>query len=106
MEKLITPDLYTPSSLPEVQVDPVFEGLQGGPGTLIKYNPLSNVSSSEVWNFLRAMVRLDPPSWGTHTHTHTHALHAATVADVIAVAVAASVFGIGADTAQAVCVLS
>lgn len=41
-----------------VQVDPVFEGLQGGPGSLIKYNPLSNVSSAEVWNFLRAMVRL------------------------------------------------
>ena len=40
-----------------VQVDPVFEGLKGGPGTLIKYNPLSNVSSAEVWNFLRAMVR-------------------------------------------------
>lgn len=46
-------------------MDPVFEGLQGGPGTLIKYNPLSNVSSSEVWNFLRAMVRLHPPSWET-----------------------------------------
>ncbi len=39
-----------------MQVDPVFEGLEGGPGTLIKYNPLSNVSSPEVWNFLRAMV--------------------------------------------------
>ena len=38
------------------QVDPVFEGQEGGPGTLIKYNPLSNVSSAEVWNFLRAMV--------------------------------------------------
>ena len=41
-----------------MQVDPVFEGLEGGPGTLIKYNPLSNVSSPEVWNFLRAMVML------------------------------------------------
>jgi len=41
-----------------LQVDPVFEGLEGGPGTLIKYNPLSNVSSPEVWNFLRAMVML------------------------------------------------
>lgn len=40
------------------QVDPVFEGLEGGPGTLIKYNPLSNVSSPEVWNFLRVMVML------------------------------------------------
>lgn len=40
-----------------MQVDPVFEGLDGGAGSLIKYNPLSNVSSAEVWNFLRAMVR-------------------------------------------------
>ena len=39
-----------------VQVDTVFEGLEGGPGSLIKYNPLSNVSSPEVWNFLRAIV--------------------------------------------------
>lgn len=45
----------TRSAVPVVQVDPVFEGLEGGPGTLIKYNPLSNVSSAEVWNFLRAM---------------------------------------------------
>lgn len=37
-------------------MDPVFEGLEGGPGSLIKYNPLSNVTSPEVWNFLRAMV--------------------------------------------------
>lgn len=44
------------SQFDAVQVDPVFEGLEGGPGSLIKYNPLSNVSSPEVWNFLRAMV--------------------------------------------------
>ena len=41
-----------------VQVDPVFEGLYGGPGSLVKYNPLSNVTSAQVWNFLRAMVWL------------------------------------------------
>ena len=46
----------TRQAVPVVQVDPVFEGLQGGPGSLIKYNPLSNVSSAEVWNFLRVMV--------------------------------------------------
>ena len=45
----------TRMAVPVVQVDPVFEGLDGGPGSLIKYNPLSNVSSSEVWNFLRVM---------------------------------------------------
>jgi hypothetical protein len=37
------------------QVDPVFEGLAGGPGSLVKYNPLSNLSSAETWNFLRVM---------------------------------------------------
>lgn len=34
----------------------MFEGLSGGPGSLIKYNPLSNLSSAETWNFLRVMV--------------------------------------------------
>lgn len=44
-------------SLPCVpQVDPVFEGLSGGPGSLVKYNPLTNITSAEVWNFLRVMV--------------------------------------------------
>jgi adenylyl-sulfate reductase (glutathione) len=37
-------------------VDPVFEGISGGAASLVKYNPLSNVSSAEVWNFLRVMV--------------------------------------------------
>ena len=40
-----------------LQVDPVFEGQAGGQNSLVKYNPLSNVSSQEVWNFLRVMVR-------------------------------------------------
>lgn len=31
--------------------------MAGGPGSLIKYNPLTNMSSAEVWNFLRVMVR-------------------------------------------------
>lgn len=34
----------------------MFEGLSGGPGSLIKYNPLTNITSAEVWNFLRVMV--------------------------------------------------
>lgn len=33
----------------------MFEGLSGGPGSLIKYNPLSNYNSEEMWNFLRVM---------------------------------------------------
>lgn len=45
----------TRQAVPVVQVDPVFEGVEGGPGSLVKYNPLSNVSSAEVWNFLRVM---------------------------------------------------
>jgi adenylyl-sulfate reductase (glutathione) len=45
----------TRQAVPVVQVDPVFEGLGSGAGSLIKYNPLSNVTSAEVWNFLRVM---------------------------------------------------
>eukprot|EP01023_Acetabularia_acetabulum_P053360 TRINITY_DN5970_c0_g1_i10.p1 TRINITY_DN5970_c0_g1~~TRINITY_DN5970_c0_g1_i10.p1 ORF type:complete len:439 (-),score=70.87 TRINITY_DN5970_c0_g1_i10:429-1676(-) len=45
----------TRSEVPVVQVDPVFEGEVGGPGSLIKYNPLTDMSSTEVWNFLRVM---------------------------------------------------
>lgn len=45
----------TRMAVPTVQVDPVFEGLSGGPGSLIKYNPLTNITSAEVWNFLRVM---------------------------------------------------
>ena len=46
----------TRMAVPAVQVDPVFEGLAGGAGSLIKYNPLTNMTSAEVWNFLRVMV--------------------------------------------------
>ena len=45
----------TRMEVPVVQVDPVFEGVTGGEGSLIKYNPLSNMTSAEVWNFLRVM---------------------------------------------------
>lgn len=45
----------TRSEVPVVQVDPVFEGLEGGVGSLVKWNPVANVKGNDVWNFLRAM---------------------------------------------------
>lgn len=45
----------TRSEVPVVQVDPVFEGLEGGAGSLVKWNPVANVSGQDTWNFLRAM---------------------------------------------------
>ena len=45
----------TRMAVPAVQVDPVFEGLEGGPGSLVKFNPLTNATSQEVWDFLRVM---------------------------------------------------
>jgi len=45
----------TRSEIPVVQVDPVFEGMDGGIGSLVKWNPVANVDGSDIWNFLRAM---------------------------------------------------
>ncbi|KAK5831495.1 hypothetical protein PVK06_015293 [Gossypium arboreum] len=45
----------TRSEVPVVQVDPVFEGLGGGDGSLVKWNPVANVDGKDIWNFLRAM---------------------------------------------------
>ncbi|TYI81902.1 hypothetical protein E1A91_D05G185900v1 [Gossypium mustelinum] len=45
----------TRSEVPVVQVDPVFEGLDGGYGSLLKWNPVANVDGKDIWNFLRAM---------------------------------------------------
>lgn len=45
----------TRSEVPVVQVDPVFEGLDGGVGSLVKWNPVANAKGNDVWNFLRAM---------------------------------------------------
>ncbi|KAH6795917.1 hypothetical protein C2S51_036903 [Perilla frutescens var. frutescens] len=45
----------TRSEIPIVQVDPVFEGLDGGAGSLVKWNPVANVKGNDIWNFLRAM---------------------------------------------------
>ena len=42
-------------AVPAVQIDPVFEGLEGGPGSLVKFNPLTNATSQQVWDFLRVM---------------------------------------------------
>ncbi|OVA07814.1 Phosphoadenosine phosphosulfate reductase [Macleaya cordata] len=45
----------TRAEIPVVQVDPSFEGLDGGVGSLIKWNPVANVNGGDIWNFLRAM---------------------------------------------------
>ncbi|KAG2688321.1 hypothetical protein I3760_09G090000 [Carya illinoinensis] len=45
----------TRSEIPVVQVDPVFEGIDGGIGSLVKWNPVSNVQGEDIWNFLRTM---------------------------------------------------
>ncbi|OMO64817.1 Thioredoxin-independent 5'-adenylylsulfate reductase [Corchorus olitorius] len=45
----------TRAAVPVVQVDPVFEGLDGGVGSLVKWNPVANVDGKDIWNFLRAM---------------------------------------------------
>nr|GMC78675.1 5'-adenylylsulfate reductase 3, chloroplastic-like [Ipomoea batatas] len=45
----------TRSEIPVVQVDPAFEGLDGGAGSLVKWNPVANVNGTDVWSFLRAM---------------------------------------------------
>ncbi|KAJ7946302.1 5-adenylylsulfate reductase chloroplastic-like [Quillaja saponaria] len=45
----------TRAEIPVVQVDPVFEGLDGGFGSLVKWNPVANVEGRDIWNFLRAM---------------------------------------------------
>jgi adenylyl-sulfate reductase (glutathione) len=39
----------------QYQVDPVFEGMDGGVGILVKWNPLANVVGTVVWSFLRTM---------------------------------------------------
>uniref|UniRef100_A0A0E0EBU2 Thioredoxin domain-containing protein n=1 Tax=Oryza meridionalis TaxID=40149 RepID=A0A0E0EBU2_9ORYZ len=45
----------TRAAIPVVQVDPSFEGLAGGAGSLVKWNPVANVDGKDVWTFLRAM---------------------------------------------------
>ncbi|KAK9224107.1 hypothetical protein WN944_012556 [Citrus x changshan-huyou] len=54
----------TRSEIPVVQVDPVFEGLEGGVGSLVKWNPVANVKGNDIWNFLRTM---DVPINSLHT---------------------------------------
>ncbi|XP_020251244.1 probable 5'-adenylylsulfate reductase 1, chloroplastic, partial [Asparagus officinalis] len=41
----------THAQIPVVQVDPSFEGLDGG----IKWNPVANVNGKDIWSFLRTM---------------------------------------------------
>eukprot|EP00249_Psilotum_nudum_P017445 c26327_g1_i2 orf=182-1570(+) len=45
----------TRANVPIVQVDPSFEGLEGGIGSLVKWNPLANVKGIDVWSFLQMM---------------------------------------------------
>ncbi|NP_001105805.2 Probable 5'-adenylylsulfate reductase 1, chloroplastic [Zea mays] len=45
----------TRASIPLVQVDPSFEGLDGGAGSLVKWNPVANVDGKDIWTFLRTM---------------------------------------------------
>ncbi|KAF5948890.1 hypothetical protein HYC85_014847 [Camellia sinensis] len=45
----------TRTDVPVVQVDPAFEGKDGGIGSLVKWNPVANVEGLHIWNFLRAM---------------------------------------------------
>ncbi|XAR65658.1 Adenylyl-sulfate reductase (thioredoxin) [Bertholletia excelsa] len=45
----------TRSEIPVVQVDPSFEGLDGGIGSLVKWNPVASVRGHDIWKFLRAM---------------------------------------------------
>ncbi|XP_058220097.1 5'-adenylylsulfate reductase 3, chloroplastic-like isoform X2 [Rhododendron vialii] len=45
----------TRADIPVVQVDPSFEGADGGIGSLVKWNPVANIQGRDIWNFLRAM---------------------------------------------------
>ncbi|KAK1305087.1 hypothetical protein QJS10_CPB11g01742 [Acorus calamus] len=45
----------TRAHVPVIQVDPVFEGLDGGAGSLVKWNPVANVEGRDIWNFLLTM---------------------------------------------------
>ena len=40
--------------VPAIQLDPAFQGILNG-SELVKYNPLTNATSQEVWDFLRVM---------------------------------------------------
>lgn len=62
----------TRASVPVVQVDPAFEGLSGGPGSLVKFNPLANVKGTDLWNFLRL---LNVPVNELHSQVRSHAQH-------------------------------
>ena len=44
----------TRMQVPAIQLDPAFQGILNG-SELVKYNPLTNATSQEVWDFLRVM---------------------------------------------------
>lgn len=54
----------TRAHIPIVQIDPSFEGMDPT-ARLIKWNPLANVESHDVWNFLRV---LEVPVNSLHLH--------------------------------------
>ncbi|KAM2252977.1 hypothetical protein ACFX1S_007419 [Malus domestica] len=44
-----------------VQVDPSLEGIDGGIGSLLKWNPVANAEGHDIWNFLQVMdVTVNP----------------------------------------------
>lgn len=45
----------TRAEIPVVQVDPTFEGVDGGIGSLVKWNPVANMEGQDIWTFLRAL---------------------------------------------------
>ena len=54
----------TRAEIPVVQVDPSFEGMDGGVGSLVKWNPVANMEGQDVWSVLRA---LDVPVNALHS---------------------------------------
>lgn len=45
----------TRAEIPVVQVDPTFEGVDGGIGSLVKWNPVANMEGQDIWSFLQAL---------------------------------------------------
>jgi len=65
----------TRMAVPVVEVDPVFEGVEGGPGSLVKFNPLSNMSSAEVSNQLQASRSSDQQAAASPVQDNCCSIH-------------------------------
>ncbi|KAF3655404.1 hypothetical protein FXO38_14699 [Capsicum annuum] len=59
------------------QVDPSFEGLDGGACSLVKWNPVANVDGKDIWNLLRAMFWW----WWEDSNAKEHGLHKGNIKD-------------------------